>query len=323
MPRIRVRPSPSADWRTEDLHALWRRTGTIKFDDLPVSLHQFLEYCRLLRSIKDQFETDDKRLQFDGCAFFLRGGYFAFCYLNLVSSMACRGTIFGGLNHGRHPKLEFPQFIAELRTRTQSTGRTRVELLIVDEVKSGTGMGTSLNLIEQAMESCPATSPCDINVHFYAIRQGSEDRMTGQLRTVVDKWQGGHQTSGGLLYVDIKHFAGPLLGYDDDQMCGIKTVHNKIDQKEAYELLKLSGGTVTFWCDHNRDQAVLQAPLDTNCIVEFLSACAIRWTSEPRSVLTENLARAIAARCCNTCRELFERALGRSSRLPNLRSEGD
>jgi hypothetical protein len=41
--------------------------------------------------------------------------------------------------------------------------------------------------------------------------------MMADLQVAVRKWHGKHETKGGLLSVDIKHFAGPLPGYDETQ----------------------------------------------------------------------------------------------------------
>jgi hypothetical protein len=65
--------------------------------------------------------------------------------------MSLRATIFGGLNHGRHPRKELPKFITELRDKALSSRKKSVQVMIADEVKSGTGMGTVLNLVKQAM----------------------------------------------------------------------------------------------------------------------------------------------------------------------------
>lgn len=306
-PRSSAKLAPSADWRTEDLHSLWQRTGTIQFADASCSLHRFLQYCLLLRNLRQQFEHDDREHQFDGCAFFLRGGYFAFKYLNLTSSMRLRGTIFGGLRHGRHPKFELPKFVEELREKANKGGKQQVELFIADEVQSGSGMGRVLRIIKKSMES--ATGECDISVEFYAVRPGTADQMSDHLRATVLKWQGHHKTRKGTLRVNITHFAGPLLTYDAPLLCGLETASTSGDEQEAYELLKLSDGTVSFWCEQNKSEPVIQIPINDNCLVELLSACAISWTTRSESILTENLKGAIAARGCSACKELLRTLL--------------
>lgn len=299
---------PAADWRTENLHDIWGKTNQGKFIAAEGSLHAFLQYCGILRDVRLQFESDDTACAFDGFAFFLRGGYFAFAYLNRTTSMALRATIFGGMNHGRHPKMELPVFIRELQDKVLSSGRRRVELFIVDEVKSGTGMGTILNLIKNAISSRASANQCDVRVSFYAVRPGSTNDMTSALRSAVKKWNGRHVTRSGQLLVDIKHFSGPLFGYDDPLLCGIKTVSCSMDPQEAYELVKLNGGSLTLRCDVT-GHPVFQADIGENCLVEFLSSCAVKWTCERSSVLTETLARTIDCHGCDTCRQLLASAL--------------
>jgi hypothetical protein len=184
--------------------------------------------------------------------------------------------------------------------------------LIVDEVKSGTGMGTALNLIKRTMQGISAESPRDLDVCFYAIRPGAEDEMTDELRETVNRWSGSHTTSAGKLNVRVTHFAGPLVGYDNAPMCGIDRKSLSADQDEAYELLKLNGGLVKFRCENNSQSDVLQAAIKTNnnCLVEFLSYCAVSWTSRPRRSISKQLMEAIGAHSCDRCRELFQNVYG-------------
>src|SRR5271168_4216176 len=110
--RAPLRRAPSARWETIDLHRLWSNTRAIPFDEeIVVSLHRFLEYCGLLRAVKTEFEIDDDTNHFDACLFFVRGGVSFFNYLNVTSRVWPRGTVFGGLNHGRLPTIKFRRFI--------------------------------------------------------------------------------------------------------------------------------------------------------------------------------------------------------------------
>lgn len=309
MPPKKITLRPSADWRTDNLHELWANEDMGELIHADGSLHVFLQYCYLLRSVRHQFETDDSTTHFDGCCFFLRGGYFAFTYLNMTSSMALRATIFGGMNHGRHPKTEIPRYIGELRDKARNAGKKTVELVIVDEVKSGSGMGQVLRLIKNAMDARSQTTACDVRISFYAIRPGQAEQMTEKLRDTVKKWHGTHRTVGGQLCVEIRHFAGPLLGYDHDLLCGIRTQSKNSDEKEAYKLVKVSGGDVTLRCD-STDYPVIQAEIDKNCLVEFLSCCAVSWTCKPSSALSTTLAQNIEANGCFLCKELYMKAIG-------------
>ena len=309
----RIKRVPSADWRTENLEDLWKKSKPLASACFHGSLHQFLEYCCLLRSIRQQFEIDDRAVGFDDYAFFLRGGYFAFKYLNMTSSMALKATIFGGLNHGRNPKLELPGFLNEFRKKALSRGKHCARLLIVDEVKSGSGMSAILTIVKESMSGWPDSSRCDIYICFYAIRPGPADQMTGRLQAAVSKWQGKHETNGGLLVVDIKHFAGPLPGYDCDRLCGVKRVSSSADQSEAYEIFKSVGGTVTLSCDVTKKH-VFEASIGRGSLVEFLSSCAVAWTDGGGGTQSKNLAQRIRSFGCFSCRKLRRKAAGQRRR---------
>jgi len=304
---MKIKRVLSADWRTQKLEELWRETAPLDSAQFDGSLHDFLEYCCLLKSVRKHFEADRLSHEFDGHLFFLRGGYFAFKFLNMTSSLALQATIFGGLNHGRHPSLELPCYISELRYRALSLAKARVELLIVDEVESGTGMGTILNIVKNTMNTWPGWSKCNVSISFYAIRPGPAHEMTNDLGSTVQKWQGKHETKGGLLTVDINHFVGHLPGYDSDRLCGVKRVSKNTDEIEAYEIYKSTGGTVTLFCEESKKQ-VFEALLDKGSLVEFLSSCTVAWTAATESVLRENLDRKIELYGCARCKELFREA---------------
>ena len=300
-----VKRASSADWRTEDLHSLWQRTGTIQFGDAPYPLHEFLRYCLLLQNLRRKFEHDDREHQFDACAFFLCGGYFAFKYLNLTSSMRLRGTIFGGLRHAAQPEHEFAKFIAELRQKARSAGKQQVELFVCEEVKSGTGMGRVMRIIKDSMEA--ASDECALSVEFYAIRPGTADQMSDHLRATASKWQGDHKTPTGTLRINITHFAGSLPTYDSPILRGLDVASTSQDDQEAYEMLKLSDGTLSFWCEQNQSGPVIQIPIQENCLVEMMSACAVSWTTKSKSVLTRSLKASTAGRSCQICKALLQR----------------
>jgi Zn ribbon nucleic-acid-binding protein len=300
-----IKRAPSADWRTEDLHSLWQRTGTFQFDDAPYSLHDFLQYCVLLQNLRRKFEHDDRAHQFDACAFFLCGGYFAFKYLNLTSSLRLRGAIFGGLRHATQPEHEFAKFIAEIRETVKAAGRQQVELFVCEEVKSGTGMGRAMRIINESMEA--ASDDCSFSVEFYAIRPGTADQMSDHLRATASKWQGDHKTPTGTLRINITHFAGSLPTYDSPILRGVEVTSTSQDDQEGYEMLKLSDGTVSFWCEQDKTEPVIQIPVQDTCLVEMMSACAVSWTTKSESILTQSLKTSIAGRSCPICKALLQR----------------
>jgi hypothetical protein len=308
MPRRFIRRAPSADWRTEDVHRLWSNTRRRYFVSAAGPLHRFLQYCALLRRIRKQFDIDDRAFHFDACIFFLRGGYFLFSYLNATTSMWPRAAIFGGLNHGRRPKQRFSKLLTEEKDKARLAGRTTVHLIITDEVKSGTGIGTVLNVAKATMNSW-GHAGCDMHISFYAVRQGPRRSEATSFRQTVKKWSGKHKTKSGLLSIEFKHFAGFIPGYDNELLCGIKTMSRSGDNREGYELIRLSDGIVTFQCEVTA-QVVFSARIGTNCLVDFLSHCAQQLTLDPKSSLSSTLIRQIGFYGCGTCRELYRKAVG-------------
>lgn len=302
-----IKRIPSADWRTQNVEQLWSKTAPEDSAEFSGSLHDFLEYCCLLKRLRDHFETDRLAREFDGYSFFLRGGYFAFKFLNMTSSLALQATIFGGLNHGRHPKLELPCYISDLRYRALSNAKSLVDLLIVDEVKSGTGMGTILNIVKSTMNAWPIWAKCDVKITFYAIRPGPADEITQKLESTVQKWQGEHATNGGLLSVDVIHFVGYLPGYDSERLCGVKCVSQSSDPVEAYAVYKSTGGIITLSCDKSKE-AIFEALIEGS-LVEFLSSCAIAWTSNTANELRKGLHSKIELYGCTSCKELYRTAV--------------
>jgi len=278
------------------------------FSTWRVSLHGLLEYCRVLREIKVQFETDERAHPYDRCIFFLRGGYFAFTYLNVVTGLNHRGEIFGGLNHGRRPQRELTDFITRLRNNMWAEGRSNVRLLIVDEVKSGNGLGRALKVIKTALKSPGEGDPITFDVTFYAIRSGTVDQMTPELRAAVQRWGKQHVLPNSNLNVEIIHFTGTLIGYDEAPMCGIHRPSLPSDEFEAYEMIKLSGGTIKFNCEAT-DKVVLTATIPEGRLVEFLSACAAAWTTKPGSILSLNLRNEVEAYGCDLCRNGLHRLI--------------
>ena len=71
-PGVRI---AAADWRTQDLHRAWAEATPDEGFSAVVDAHQFLEYARLLRDVASDFTQRDNQTWFDGCAFFLRGGF--------------------------------------------------------------------------------------------------------------------------------------------------------------------------------------------------------------------------------------------------------
>jgi hypothetical protein len=110
-PRSSAKLAPSADWRTENCIRYGSGPALFNSPMPPAHYIWFFSIVCCSETLGSSLSMMTGKHQFDGRAFFLRGGYFAFKYLNLAGSMRLRGTIFGGLRHGRHPKFELPKFV--------------------------------------------------------------------------------------------------------------------------------------------------------------------------------------------------------------------
>jgi hypothetical protein len=138
------------------------------FLEVAGSVHQILAYYGVLLDVARTFDTRDGQRWFDGAAFFLRGGYAIWAFLNETTGLALRGTIFGGANAARSPKEEWPKWVAELRDAALDRGLEKVDIFIADEVKSGTGLGTILNLVRDELGTWDGR-PTTVNVFFVGI----------------------------------------------------------------------------------------------------------------------------------------------------------
>lgn len=79
-----IRRVDSADWQTGELDRVWSKTPTEMLGSEIVALHGYLDYCRPLQELGCEFARQDAELRFENIFFFMRGGYFAFAYLNRV-----------------------------------------------------------------------------------------------------------------------------------------------------------------------------------------------------------------------------------------------
>ena len=262
--------APSADWQTDDLHKLWAETSPAPLGNQVVALHAFLDYCRLLQDVRDSFRTQDSDSPFDRVFFFLRGGYFAFAYLNATFRLLDRAVIFGGLNHGVQPVQRLQDYLQGLASAARDKGERRLRLLVVDEVKSGSGMGRALNAIEGVLRKDEWRDAIDCDLTFYAIRPGPE--MTPELHEATKRWGGTRRNGAPRLSIAIVHFAGHQPGYDSDRMCGIKRTSHSRSPQENYDLVKHATGKVRFVCSRSKPRIAF-GQLDRQMLRRVSSEC--------------------------------------------------
>lgn len=290
----------SADWQTDDLHKLWRRTPTERLGNEVVAIHAFLDYCRILQELRDRFQQQDGSRQFDRVFFFLRGGYFAFAYLNVTFHLLQRAVIFGGLNHGRTPKEKLQSYVRSLAEAARHSGKHSLRLLVIDEVESGSGMGRILKAIEAVLLEPTWKHSLDCDLTFYAIRPRME--MSPALQAAVTKWTGERKYGAPKLSLSIEHFAGHLPGYDSDRRCGIRRTSLGYDPKENYDLVKYTKGKIRIVCKPSRKRIAF-AQLEETCLVQFLAYLALSLTNEASGALLQSIRSGIDLYGCDLCKE--------------------
>lgn len=304
-----IRRAASASWHTPDLHRLWELTPAQAFAAHQVSLHTFLDYCRVLQDVRTEFLKDQSESPFDSILFFLRGGYFAFCYLNITEMLLERAQIFGGLSHGERPAQVLEQWI--LARAKNATGK-RIRLLIIDEVNSGTGISRILKVFKQCLLNSAVDNEIGWNLKVYAIRPQPE--MSSELGRVVAKWAKPHQRRRSTLTVTIKHFAGSLLGYDNDVMCGIRRTSHGSSFSESYDMVRLNEGTLEFICERS-GTLVTTALLHRGSLVEFLAECARSLTIKSSGAIVDTFVADTEHHGCDECKLLLQLVRDRSSTL--------
>jgi hypothetical protein len=248
---------------------------------------------------------DEHKSPFDSILFFLRGGYFAFAYLNTTDELLERAVIFAGLSHGKQPEQQFEQWI---NARIQKASGGRICLLVIDEVKSGSGMARVLGVFKRCLLDVKGGNGVECDLTFYAIRPQPE--MSLNLRKVVAKWAKRHERHGSNFTVTIEHFAGSLLGYDDDVMCGIQRTSHSSSPSESYDMVRLSQGTLEFVCETS-GAVVTAAFLVRSTLVEFLAACARSLTTLKTGTIVRTFIVGTEQNGCDRCKALLHRVRGR------------
>jgi hypothetical protein len=257
--------------------------------------------------VRDSFLIQDHQSRFDRVFFFLRGGYFA--YLNMTFHLIDRAVIFGGLNHGDAPADRLKAYVRKLVSAACDRGERRLRLLLIDEVKSGSGMGRALNIIEDVLLEDEYRDAIDCDLTFYAIRPGQE--MTSELKAATKRWGGARRNGAPGLSITIEHFAGHLPGYDSDRRCGIKRTSYGRDPQKTYDLVKHTTGKVRFLCNRSKPRVAF-AEIERQCLVEYLSNLAFWLTNKPTGLLTSSIQFGVESRECERCKQCFSQVRKRS-----------
>jgi hypothetical protein len=301
------------------VHSLWTNARALPAQVLSFNLHEFLEYCDLLRRLRVAFARHEAAAFHDACLFFLRGSHGLWAYLNAESDLRLRATVFGGLNHGPLRKPAFSSWLQESLTEVGAAGRQGLDLILVDEVDSGTGVGTQMNVIDAALDAWRGAA-VDVRIIYVAVAR--PEHRDDQLTKTIEKWSERRIYTTATLEVTFDLLVGTLLAYDDDDLLGIAR------SRHGYRAIKHQGAAVvaTCPCCCHQDCALVLATVGTQN--ETLASMAAGIASARTSVVVKNLDGMIASRGCPQCKTLWDALrppdlarpnLGWRARLHNLR----
>ena len=203
------------------------------------NIHDFLDYCYLLKKIKTNLDNDKKQYSYDSYVTFLCGGYVIFEYLNLMDFFNIssekdykKPIIFGGLNHnGNINQQLFKKYLKEeIIQKRLLTSQNSFKLLILDEVKSGSQLNLTFKLIKEIMKETCAHAQFNLTIHFYAISNILQPEEEQQLKTYIKEKDGKViPILSGQLNIKIKHLCGTLLSYDNDIIRGVTNSSGNAD----------------------------------------------------------------------------------------------
>ena len=229
--------------------------------------------------------------------------------LNMTFHLIDRAVIFGGLNHGGYPADRLKAYVRKLASVARDRGERRLRLLVIDEVKSGSGMGRALNIIEGVLLENEYRDAIDCDLTFYAIRPGQE--MTSELKAATKRWGRARRNDAPGLSIMIEHFAGHLPGYDSDRRCGIKRTSYDRDPEKTYDLVKHTTGKVRFLCNRSKPRIAF-AEIERQCLVEYLSNLAFWLTNKPKGLIISSIQFGVESRGCERCKQSFGQVRERS-----------
>ena len=267
-------------------------------------MHAFLDYCRVLQELRDWFLQQESKQGFEKIFFFLRGGFFAYSYLNKIASLLDRAVIFGGLSHALGPEEKFKEYLRSMLDVSLKNGRTAVRILVVDEVKSGSGMGRILKAIRSVFDNPKQKVAVRCDLTLCAIRP--DTAMSPALQKAVRSWTR-KSNPASAVSVSVKHLAGNLLGYDNDILCGIRRSSLGEAEEESYDMVKHSEGFVNFVCQENDTGIAIVGLLRRSCLVETLAYTAFSLTEGKRNALNRYIRSGVKIRGCEICKARLQR----------------
>lgn len=248
----------TASWETENISGLEKIGEIIQAQGADSDVlrfayfdaHDFFRYCLLLRAMKEQFDKDDKKIWFNDCLFFLRGGYNFYEYLKFTSTLSVRGRIFGGLNHGRNPRKRVASWLARLLAEAHARGHKEVDVFIADEINSGSGTHFFLKLIHEEIKNLAKFSQISIYIRFHFYLACTDDSKFNASKFCQEA-----QERDDVLYMEgsvmvenhFRLFRGPLITYDEDKYSGLSYIDRNL-LFERYKLVRIPVDYVRFVC---------------------------------------------------------------------------
>ncbi|MCU1323824.1 MAG: hypothetical protein JWM43_3473 [Acidobacteriaceae bacterium] len=306
----RIRRVPAATWKTEDLQQRSQQTPSRIMGNEPLRLHAFLDYCRLLQDVRDCFSAQDEANRFDHVFFFLRGGHFAYVYLNETFHLMERAVIFPGLNHARQPRLKFQRCLRSLAKSSVDQGKRTLRLLVIDEVESGSGMGRILKAVEEVVGEPAWGTALQCQLTFYTMRP--RQTMSLKLQEAIRKWSRNRKNAPKLLSIAFEHFAGYMPGYDSSRRCGISTVSKRHEEHESYELIRHTEGKLRIVCSATKKRIAFAQLTGATTLVGYLAQLALYLTNKKSGTPIESIASGVNLRGCSICKARFEQVRERS-----------
>ena len=297
----RIRLVPAARGEVRILHKAWRRLYPKKQRICGVVLkdiHAFCHHALVLRELGKRSDRSDRRYHYDDIWFFLRGGYPYWAHLNLNSRMKLRSAVFMGITRPLPQLQGFIDYTKRLITRSFRLRISRIDIAVVDEVESGTGMNTLARRLRRNILPLLATAHAgrslDIVIHRFMIK-----RPIGHtLGTLQANLRGGTSVHGGirLTFTD-DIIVGPIFAYDDAELLGVERT------RSGYSPVLYSANGIEMQCPTNKLTVYSSVPGD-NDIPTYLSNFASEMASRKRFQNNLFLRSGLLTQGCAICRQL-------------------
>ena len=303
---------PSAIWRTQNIHYLWRNASPINGPKPDQAEHDFLRYCLLLRAMQERFDKDDKHW-FDDALFFLRGGYEFFSHLNTTSNMTLRGTIFGGLNHSRRPKVILGRWLEDFINEAQARNRSNLDVFIADEINSGNGVRRILKVIYNHLNrSNHHALNMSITFIFYMACTDDTTFDEYEFKRTIKKRR--HYKVGNLnIYNHFRLFKGPILTYDSEKYSGLKVKSSGLSRKEKYSVIKYNPGYFNLICPITK--GIILDFGTTSSMANITGTLVLELLGNLGDISYKKMDDLIKTNGCKECRKLYKQLRRRCTRF--------